>query len=101
MEQRLCISRLHGHIPPPEAAELTQQMITIDTIDVVNVHPIQLTTTGDPHKLCISRLHGHIHPPEAAELTQHMIPIDTIDVVNVHTIQLTTTGDPHKSRFTF
>ncbi|CAI9742304.1 Hypothetical predicted protein [Octopus vulgaris] len=46
----LCISRLHGHIHPPEAAELTQHMITIDTIDVVNVHPIQLTTTGDPHK---------------------------------------------------
>ncbi|CAI9742305.1 Hypothetical predicted protein [Octopus vulgaris] len=46
----LCISRLHGHIHPPEAAELTQHMISIDTIDVVNVHPIQLTTTGDPHK---------------------------------------------------
>ncbi|CAI9742328.1 Hypothetical predicted protein [Octopus vulgaris] len=46
----LCISRLHGHIHPPEAAELTQYMIPIETIDVVNVHPIQLTTTGEPHK---------------------------------------------------
>ncbi|CAI9742332.1 Hypothetical predicted protein [Octopus vulgaris] len=47
---KLWISRLHGHIHPPEAAELTQHMISIDTIDVVNVHPIQLTTTGDQHK---------------------------------------------------
>ncbi|CAI9742320.1 Hypothetical predicted protein [Octopus vulgaris] len=42
----LWISRLHGHIHPPEAAELTQHMIPIDTIDAVNVHLIQLTTTG-------------------------------------------------------
>ncbi|CAI9742318.1 Hypothetical predicted protein [Octopus vulgaris] len=56
MEQRLCISRLHGHIHPPEVAELTQHMIPIDTIDVVNVHLIQLTTTGDPHKSRLLRL---------------------------------------------
>ncbi|CAI9742319.1 Hypothetical predicted protein [Octopus vulgaris] len=56
MEQRLCISRLHGHIHPPEVAELTQHMIPIDTIDVVNVHLIQLTTTGGPHKSRLLRL---------------------------------------------